>query len=106
MNNFWLNNKSGIISGIVASAIFLYCFQPILETTSRIFINISVYIGTAYVDRIYAQAAHLETQDFSFVLFIFFTAFITSVILSIAIPLLLSSLANQEKKNIEAWIQT
>ena len=72
MNEFWNKNKSGIISGIVASAMFLYFFQPLLEMVSKVFIQLSGIIGTAYVDRIYAQAAHLETQDFSFTTFILY----------------------------------
>lgn len=99
MNEFWRQNKSGIISGIVASAIFLYFLQPLLELASRVFFRASNFIGSAYVDRIYAQAAHLETQDFSFTIFIIYFGGMAAIILSISIRLILKSLITKSNKN-------
>ena len=67
MIEFIKQQKAGVISGIVASAFFIYFIQPILDFLVTFFFAASNYIGSTYIDGIYQKAAHLETYDFSFI---------------------------------------
>ncbi len=66
MINLTTEQKTAIVSGVVASAIFIYFIQPILSFVAYVFVRGSNIVGSAYTDRIYQQVAHLETQDYSF----------------------------------------
>lgn len=68
---FIRKNKAGILSGIVASAVFIYFIDPILANLAELAISVSEFLGTAYSDRIYAQAAQLSTRDYSFTIITF-----------------------------------
>ena len=88
MLNFFKEQKGGIIGGIVASAIFLYFIQPILEYSSHLLINISNIFGNAFSDRLYQQIAHLETQDNAFILVMVLFGMISGVLFSVGIVLM------------------
>lgn len=77
--------KAGMISGIISSAVFLYFIQPILEFLAHMFVVGSNFIGSAYTDRIYQQVAHLETQDYSFLFFMIIMSAPAGVMLGISI---------------------
>ena len=67
--------KAGVISGLVASILFIYFLQPILNWISRIVVRVMTLAGSAFIDKIYTQAASLQTQNYSFLwlLFVFGT---------------------------------
>lgn len=60
-------HKAGIVSGLIATIIFSYFLQPVLDWVSGIVVKILTITSTAFLDRLYAQAAHLQTQDYAFV---------------------------------------
>jgi hypothetical protein len=74
--------RSGIMASIIASAVFLYFLDPILRSLARLLVYVYSFFGTKYVDRIYAQAAQLETNDYAFVLFTMFASLICGFVLA------------------------
>ena len=61
-------HKAGIISGIIASAVFLYLLQPIIELSAKALLFFYSIAGGAFLDKIYAQVAHLETINYAFLI--------------------------------------
>ncbi len=64
-------HKAGIISGLIASIVFIYFLQPILDWVSVAVVKALTITSTVFLDKIYAQAAHLQTQDFAFLWLLF-----------------------------------
>lgn len=69
MLRFIRENKSGIIVGLITTIIFIYLLQPILGWVGERLLFVAYDLNHAYIDRIYAQAAMLTTQNYSFILF-------------------------------------
>ena len=67
--------KTAILSGLAASILFAYFLQPILEVTSKVVVTVMTIASSAFLDKIYAQAASFTSQDYSFIwlLFVFGT---------------------------------
>lgn len=81
-------HRAAIICSIIASMLCVYFLDPILTFLGRSFLSWAAFLGGSYTDRIYSQAAHLETVNYSFLLvvsvFVFMASFtITLVILSL-----------------------
>ncbi len=89
MITFLKENKKGLIVGLAASAIFVYFIQPILSLLSYLVISGSEIVSNTYTDRIYQQAAHLETYDHSFLLMMILMG--TTSILLLGLSILLFS---------------
>lgn len=68
-------HRAGIVSGLIATILFIYFLQPVLDWVSGVVVKILTLTSTAFLDRIYAQAAHLQTQDFAFILLVFVSGF-------------------------------
>jgi hypothetical protein len=74
-------HKAGVISGLVATILFIYFLQPIIDWASTQIINLSRLVSSSYIDRLYMQSAHLETQNYSFWLVAFLLiAMVTPII--------------------------
>ena len=85
MVNMLKEQKAGILSGVIASAVFIYFIQPILNFSAFVFIRGSEIIGNTYTDRIYQQVAHLETHDYSFLFLMLFLGFPAATLLGASI---------------------
>ena len=59
-----------IVGGVVATAVFVYFLDPILHFFGNCLLRLSASLFHTYYNRIYAQAAHLETQDYAFLLLV------------------------------------
>ncbi|MEX1129370.1 MAG: hypothetical protein WEB50_12450, partial [Vicinamibacterales bacterium] len=66
IGRFTRRHGAGVIASLVASFLFLYLLNPLLAFFGRSLLYVAALLNQAYLNRIYAQAAHLETQDFSF----------------------------------------
>lgn len=63
----WIQrHKGGILAGVLSSAMFLYCLDPLVGLVVKLFAAVGEVVGASYSERIYSQASHLETQNFSF----------------------------------------
>jgi hypothetical protein len=49
--------KVGIITGLIASALFLYFLDPILKFIGTLVFNVFSHVSSAYLDRLFAKAA-------------------------------------------------
>ena len=74
-------HKWGIVNGIIASFIFIYFLQPLLDLVSRSVVYVFSLSSSAFIDRIFAQAAHLQTQDYSFGITIIIFGFFSGVLI-------------------------
>lgn len=99
MKNVIREQKAGIVSGVVASAIFIYFIQPILNFFSLVFVASSQFIGDAYIDRIYQQASHLETQDYSFLLIMLLLGAFSFALAGISVKLFLIVLRKKKRQD-------
>src|SRR3546814_10219837 len=66
MLNLKQEHKVGVVVGLIASILFTYFLQPIFDWVSGVVVKVLTIASSAYLDRIYAQAASLQTQDFAF----------------------------------------
>jgi hypothetical protein len=66
IGQFARRHGASVVASVVASFLFLYLLNPILAFFGRSLLYVAARLNQAYLNRIYAQAAHLETQDFSF----------------------------------------
>lgn len=64
-------HKAGIVSSLLATIFFIYFLQPILTWISQVVVKLMTITSTAFLDKIYVQAASLQTQDYSFLLLLF-----------------------------------
>jgi hypothetical protein len=64
--------RAAIICSIIASVLCVYFLDPILSFISRIAITLISVLSQAVLDRIYAQASHLHSHDFAFLLFLLY----------------------------------
>lgn len=72
--NLEKEHKTGIFCGLISTFIFIYFLQPILDWVSIAVVKVLTITSSAFLDRIYAQAAHLQTQDFSFLWLLFLSS--------------------------------
>jgi hypothetical protein len=85
----WIDeNRGGILAGLVSSVLFLYLLQPFLDLLVHLLVAVASRISTNYLDRIYAQAAHMETQSYSFLLFALLIAGLGGLVAGVATALL------------------
>lgn len=66
---FLRKHTTGIVTSLFATLLFIYFLDPILRAMARVFILATSALGQAFTDRLYAQAAHLQTINYSFFLF-------------------------------------
>ena len=64
--------RAAIFCGIIASILFMYFLDPILSFIARLTISLLSLVSQAVLDRIYAQASHLHSHDFAFLLFLMY----------------------------------
>jgi hypothetical protein len=76
-------HRAAILTSLIATTIFLYFLEPILSWLGRQFLWVAAKISNLYVDRIFAEASHLETQDFAYFLLAAVLLFIAGVLLSL-----------------------
>ena len=65
-------HKTAVLCSIVASLLFVYFLEPILGTIANLALAGAGFLGQAYVDRIYAQSAHLHSRNFAFLIVLCF----------------------------------
>ncbi len=63
-------HQAAVLCSIVASLVCVYFLDPILSLIGRGFFYWTQYFGEVYVNRIYAQAAHLETVNYAFLILV------------------------------------
>lgn len=79
-------HRASIICGVVASLLVFYFPEPNLGLLGNFFVFLSSALGGANLNKIYAQATHLETQDYALI-------WLSSVALVLATPLLIVVIA-------------
>ena len=103
MINLFRRHRTPIICSIIASMVFLYCLDPILSWLGMLFLRVAEFISSAYLDRIYAEASHLETQNYSFyvvvLIILIFMAF-SSTFIRIGF-MRITSRSNSKKEKID-----
>lgn len=100
MANFFKNNKSTIIASFMTGVILLYFIDPIFSFTANLFITVGSNISKTLVDKIYAQAAHLETQNHAFILYVILQS-IMVVFLAIIIVWMLFDIFKKKRAEVE-----
>ena len=83
--------RSTISASLVAAAAFFYLLEPILAFTGRTVLVAAGFLSDTSMNRIYAESAHLEVQDFSFFLTSYFMVGVTGVIFLISLLILRST---------------
>lgn len=99
--------RTGVMASIIASAVFIYFLDPILRSMARFLVYFYSFFGTKYIDRIYAQAAQLETINYAFILLIAFASLCCLTVLTrstIAILRAFSTASDQPTKEHE-WVR-
>jgi hypothetical protein len=61
-------HRAAVICSIIARIVCVYFLDPILAFLGRSVLWLAAQLGTSYTDRIFSQAAHLDTYDYAFAL--------------------------------------
>jgi hypothetical protein len=76
---------------VIVSLLLTYFIQPIMTWISQKVMSMSNVASKAFIDRIYMQASHLESQNYAFLSYTLFQSFILGVLIMTTIILLLPS---------------
>jgi len=90
--------RIGVISSVVATIIFLYLLEPLLNLIGRLFLFFSEKISTFFIDRLYQEIASGKT-DYSLSQMVVFILFIGGVMtIFLVLPRKLTNKETEEKK--------
>lgn len=98
LGRFIREHGPSVIASLVASFLFLYLLDPILAFLGRSLLSVSALLNQAYLNRIYAQAAHLESHDFAFLIVAMVSGTVGALPMLIGVLLLRRSLAVRSQK--------
>jgi len=87
MFRFDKERRAGIVTGVIATMLFIYLLQPILNFVSILVTRVSTIVSSAYVDQIYKEAASLETQNYAFLLILFLFGLLSMLFFTVGIRL-------------------
>ena len=65
-------HRTPVICSIVASLLCVFFLEPLLSYLGRVFLITTSFLSKNYTDRIYTEAALLETYDFAYGLTLFY----------------------------------
>jgi hypothetical protein len=69
MRNLSPSVKKGIISSLIATILFLYFLDPILNFLGKIFLKVGAWLFQSYLDRLYQEMA-VDSMDYAYLIFL------------------------------------
>jgi hypothetical protein len=99
MDRAW---KIGIATGVISTALFLYCLDPILRGVGLILFHVSGTVFQAYRDRLFAQAALGVPPDPALFLFVLVLSVVAGFFTTAVVLLVILGHARPRPRELEA----